>query len=168
MQLTQRALRNGRSAGRVRHILLYGTLCASEPAHADLGLGTALAPLGNRTLRATLYDLGAYPGLVLGRGMAAAELYRIEDGTILRRLDAYEGFDPRKAAQSLFVRTSIRLPPAAGARGPIEAWIYLYNGRTGRLREVPGGSWPAYRAARAGVICRCKTARRSPRAGRRS
>ncbi len=134
------------SAGReIRHVLLYGTLCAGEPAHARFRLGESLTLAGRRVVPGTLYDLGPYPGLVLDGGSGHAELYRIDDASALARLDRYEGYDPRNPAASLFVRTRLHVARHAhSSAGRLAAWVYVYNGSVAGCPAIQG-SWAAHR-----------------------
>jgi gamma-glutamylcyclotransferase (GGCT)/AIG2-like uncharacterized protein YtfP len=122
---------------------IYGTLKRAT-AHGACGRA-ALAFVGKRTITGTLYDLGAFPGYVPGRGTVAAELYRIRDPSILWRLDAFEGFVARAPQRSLFVRSTTHLPHGAPGRGALVAWIYVFNGPVAGHDEIRGGSWRDYR-----------------------
>jgi gamma-glutamylcyclotransferase (GGCT)/AIG2-like uncharacterized protein YtfP len=136
--------------GNVKHVFFYGTLCAGQAAHRRLGLRGRLVPLGERIVRGALFDLGPFPGLVLGAGETRAQLYRFKDRGVLERLDRYEGFDPARPSASPFLRTTVRAPRFASTPAPtLEAWIYVYNGSvTGRAR-IPGGYWIDYQQSRA-------------------
>ena len=131
-----------RARRTIRHIVFYGTLRAGHKEHSRLKLRMALAYVGKCQLDGKLYDLGRYPGLVLGAGQAEGEVYRIRDHALLARLDAFEGFDARKPARSRFVRkvVAVRRPPNSTVRIP--AWIYVFNGALNGRREVQGGAWP--------------------------
>lgn len=136
-------------ARRVGHVLLYGTLCASEPAHAQLRLRESLSYCGRRRVPGTLYDLGPYPGLVPGHGEARAELYRIDDARVLARLDRYEGYDPLDEAHSLFIRRPVHVPRHAhSAAASLAAWVYVYNGSVAGRPEIAGLGWPEHRRRR--------------------
>lgn len=140
-------------ARRVGHVLVYGTLCASEPAHARLNLRASLTYRGRRRVPGTLYDLGPYPGLVLDGGEARAELYRIDDAQVLARLDRYEGYDPVDEAESLFVRTRVRVPRHAQSTNAwLEAWIYVFNGSVAGRPVITARSWPEHRRRRDGSM----------------
>jgi gamma-glutamylcyclotransferase (GGCT)/AIG2-like uncharacterized protein YtfP len=54
-------------------LLLYGSLGRGEGMHRKLGLDKALQFVGRREIHGTLYDLGDFPGLVLGSGIVVAE-----------------------------------------------------------------------------------------------
>lgn len=144
-------------AGRpIEHVAFYGTLCAGLAPHARLGLATALEPLGRVTIRGTVYDLGAYPGIVLGKGQTQVELYRIVDASIIARLDRYERHNPRNRGGCLFRRASIRVPGrstnAGAPRGrgrPLDAWLYVFNRSIRGKRPIQGRSWAEHCAKRA-------------------
>lgn len=119
----------------VRHLLLYGTLRRSEPAHATLGLDHALRFVGPRTIAGHLYDLGDHPGLVPGDGVVHAELYRIENAGVLAALDRYEGSEFRRARRRI---------PGEGA-GAVESWIYEWAGPLAGAARIPSGRYPSRR-----------------------
>jgi gamma-glutamylcyclotransferase (GGCT)/AIG2-like uncharacterized protein YtfP len=136
-------------------LLLYGSLGSREPMHAKLGLDRALQSLGPREISGSLYDLGQYPGLVLGSGRVVAELFKIRDAFLLCRLDAYEEFDRGKPEQSLFIRTTLRLPRYRWRianklrRHPmIDAWIYVYNQPLEGKHKIEESSWQEYKRKR--------------------
>jgi gamma-glutamylcyclotransferase (GGCT)/AIG2-like uncharacterized protein YtfP len=126
----------------IRHIVFYGTLRAGYKAHARLGLGSALVYAGKCRLQGKLYNLGRYPGFVPGTARAEGEVYRISDPAVLARLDAFEGYDPRKPGRSRYLRKIVSVPRAHGSAVRVPAWIYVFNGATAGLLEVPGGVWP--------------------------
>jgi gamma-glutamylcyclotransferase (GGCT)/AIG2-like uncharacterized protein YtfP len=114
------------------HIFLYGTL---RPGHAPPEIAAAVSRLhwiGAGMVRGRLYDLGAYPGLVLDDSASEVrgEVFTVPDAETLARMDAYEGFYPGDSAASLYLRVKAAV---ALENGPIEAcWVYVYN------RPLPG------------------------------
>jgi len=123
--------------------------------HLELGLDQALQCLGLREIRGSLYDLGEFPGLVLGSGVVVAELFKIRDSSVLSRLDKYEEYNPAKPEQSLFQRTILQLPkyrsPIANKlrRNPkIDCWIYVYNQPIEGKRKIEEPSWHEYKRKR--------------------
>ena len=154
----------------VRHIVFYGTLASGERKHAELGLPRALTALGRRSLGGTLYDLGAFPGMVPGSGRVAVELYRIDDFSLLRWLDQYEGFEPKDPGGSLFVRRCVEVARFRNAGGPtIPAWVYFYNGPVDGAAVVVSGSWKGHRQQRGRrltVTSRYRSSKRFAPAGR--
>lgn len=92
-----------------------------------------------------LYDLGWYPGILLGgdcgdpelgpadgEGYVTCERIHVSEER-LRQLDNYEGYDPEYPEQSLYLREKVG-----------EDWIYTYN-RSFRGRPVvESGDWEQY------------------------
>jgi len=123
------------------HVFVYGSLLSGHRYHHVLG---PLSPIGRTHTRGlfTMYDLGAYPGLVRGGEAAAVihgEVYGVDPVT-LARLDALE------AHPDFYARERTVL-----GDGP-EAWIYLLvPAEASRARGRPvvtGGCWRSHVAAR--------------------
>jgi gamma-glutamylcyclotransferase (GGCT)/AIG2-like uncharacterized protein YtfP len=144
-------------SAKVEHIVFYGSLSSGEAPYAELGLARALELSGRIGLRGRLYDLGAYPGLVLGGQRAIeGELHRILDPSVLARLDRFEGYDARRPASSLFRRVSVEVPypgshadVSGAAARPITAWIYVFNGCARGRKSIDCKSWREHRLIRA-------------------
>jgi len=116
---------------RNEYLFSYGTL---QPRHAPRGVAgliSKLCPLGAGTVRGTLYDLGEYPGAVLGSAAnrrVFGTVFRLpNDAAVLRKLDEYEGFDASDPDGSLFVRR--RCPVMLQSGRILPCWIYEYNGK---------------------------------------
>lgn len=112
-------------------LFVYGTLRSGGGA-AGLLRGCRLAGAG--TVAGTLYDLGAYPALVLGgRGHVEGEVWRCP-ADALARLDEYEG-----VAEGLFERAVV------GVAG-VPCWTYVAGAlllpRLASERRIPSGRWP--------------------------
>jgi gamma-glutamylcyclotransferase (GGCT)/AIG2-like uncharacterized protein YtfP len=112
-------------------LFIYGTL-HPDRAPAEIAPTVALLkPLGSATLRGTLLNLGAYPGLLLhGKDEICGELFSLPEDVELRHrtwaaLDAYEGFRPSAPEYSLFTRVLTVVTLADGS--PRRAWVYLFN-----------------------------------------
>jgi gamma-glutamylcyclotransferase (GGCT)/AIG2-like uncharacterized protein YtfP len=117
--------RNGRC------LFLYGTL---HPDRAPAEIAPAarrLQPIGRGTIRARLYNLGAYPGVILADDTDPAaptvpgEVFLIPDVATLAALDAYEDYRPGSATDSLFLRTKAVVTFDDGSRK--SCWVYVYN-----------------------------------------
>jgi gamma-glutamylcyclotransferase (GGCT)/AIG2-like uncharacterized protein YtfP len=111
------------------HLFVYGTLRhGSNNKFARL-----LSELGTFVMDARvpgrLYDFGAYPGAVPSDQpdhWVHGEIHRLEDPSLLRSLDEYEGQEYERA----MVSTTVSL----------DCWIYWYVGNeAGRLIE--SGDW---------------------------
>jgi gamma-glutamylcyclotransferase (GGCT)/AIG2-like uncharacterized protein YtfP len=125
------------------HLFLYGTLL---PRHAPAEIAPAVARLrrlDEGTVRGYLYDLGEYPGAVADESAAGCihgTIFEMpEDDALLSALDDYEGFDPKHAETSLFVRALHPVTLAAG--GVLLCWMYAYNRVPARARLIPGGRY---------------------------
>lgn len=136
-------------------LLLYGSLGNRESMHTELSLDKALQPLGPREIPGSLYDLGEFPGLVLGPGVVVAELFKIRDLSVLLRLDEFEEYDHAELEQSLFRRTTLRLPRhrsriANKLRGnpTIDPWIYVYNQPIDGKDKIEELSWDEHKRKR--------------------
>ena len=124
-------------------LFAYGTLqpgCA--PAHiADLA--AKLRPVGEGFVRGKLYDLGGYPGAVPDANSESRIFGTVmelpEDPEILRRLDAYEEYDPRSPDTSEYVREPCEIELTAA--GMLECWIYRYNWKPDASRVIASGAW---------------------------
>jgi gamma-glutamylcyclotransferase (GGCT)/AIG2-like uncharacterized protein YtfP len=110
-------------------LFVYGTL---RPAHAPPEISDvvdALKPLGPATIRARLYDFGAYPGVILDdhtTEKVTGQIFDLPpDPTIIARLDEYEDYRPYDPANSLFkrLRTTATLPDGSHKL----CWVYVYN-----------------------------------------
>jgi gamma-glutamylcyclotransferase (GGCT)/AIG2-like uncharacterized protein YtfP len=111
------------------YLFAYGTL---QPGCVPAEISPATAKLrvvGEGFVYGVLYDLGGYPGAVpdaksTGR-IAGTVLELPEDASLLRELDAYEGFDPGAPEASEFVRVRQTVEMSEG--GAVECWMYRYN-----------------------------------------
>ena len=126
-----------------QYLFAYGTL---QHGHAPSEIAVAverLRPVGRGFVHGVLYDLGGYPGAALdpqsmGR-IAGTVLELPEDASVLRALDAYEGFDPEAPGTSEFVRERQSVELSGG--GKVECWFYRYNRPLGGARAIEGGAW---------------------------
>ena len=105
-------------------------------------LGAEFAGLG--TMRAKLYDLGAYPGAKAAGAepgqRVSGELYRLRDPEFaLTILDKYEGFFSREPIKSLFVRELVLVTLEDGRK--IRAWAYLYNCGIANAKLIASGCY---------------------------
>ena len=118
----------------------YGTLMRAFDAQARLGVEAQLSYVGSCDWVGEVYDLGRCPGAVPGEGRVQGELFRVAAPGVWTVLDAYEGYDPDRAAASPFVRRQVEL------RDPTDrtAWVYWFNGDVEDAPRVPEGDWAAY------------------------
>ncbi|MEM9030268.1 MAG: gamma-glutamylcyclotransferase family protein [Pseudomonadota bacterium] len=90
----------------------------------------------------TMYDLGAYPGVVVDHEMSrrvSGELLRLRSpAATLQWLDVYEGIAPGDLDPDY--RRAIR-PVTYGTTRACEAWVYVYQAPVAVARRVADGVW---------------------------
>ena len=134
-----------RGAGRHYRQLLfvYGTLgTGTGYAQARHLKRRCLIDLGPAWIAGRLYHLGRYPAAIPTDDAQERVYGRLcaltRPRECLRRLDAYEDYQPRRRAPSQFRRDRVaayRLPEGQ----PVNCWVYYYNGKlAGRPRIVSG------------------------------
>jgi gamma-glutamylcyclotransferase (GGCT)/AIG2-like uncharacterized protein YtfP len=112
-------------------LFIYGTLHPDRAAGEIAATARRLQSIGPATIRARLYNLGAYPGAILDASAPPipGELFTVPDAQTLAALDAYEDFRLADPAASLFLRVETIATALDGAPHP--CWVYVYN------RELP-------------------------------
>ena len=127
----------------VQYLFVYGTL---RPGHAPASVAAYVdgcACVGGGCTTGRLYDLRNFPGAIVdtaGEGKIYGQVLELPDEKTLRRLDAYEGYDPLDPAKSLFVRTEcdVRLDDEGRT---VRAWVYVYNRDVAAARLIPEGRY---------------------------
>jgi gamma-glutamylcyclotransferase (GGCT)/AIG2-like uncharacterized protein YtfP len=132
------------------YVFFYGTLL---PRHAPPVIASTVRRLrrvGRGSVQGCLYDLGRYPGAVLSKTgpLIQGEVFELpDDPEILRRLDAFEGFDPAQLESSEFVRREWPVALQGGKR--IDCWVYSYNRHPGAAPRIADGDFSKSRKSRA-------------------
>ncbi len=117
-------------------LFVYGQLRRGEIGYRRLDLEHRTDWLGRTGIRGQLYNLGDYPGLVLGgRGIVHGELLGFDDPALWPSLDDYETHDPEQPALSEYLRLETDL--LDGSR----AWTYVYNQPIEDRPLIAGGNW---------------------------
>jgi gamma-glutamylcyclotransferase (GGCT)/AIG2-like uncharacterized protein YtfP len=105
----------------------------------------SLGTLGFGTIAGRLYDLGAYPGVVLdGAGSRVrGELLIADDDQLMRdalhRLDRYEGCRSDDPPAGLYRRETTVTSLDDGAA--VECFVYVYNRDLSRADLIVSGCW---------------------------
>ena len=109
------------------NVFVYGTLLSGEHNH-DYYLSDSPC-IGRSTLTGyDMYDIGSFPGIVLGEGEIFGEVYNVSEET-LEELDYLEG------EGSLYIRKLVEVTMETGEK--ILASIYVYNRSIDGLETIP-------------------------------
>ena len=99
------------SAAAHRHVFVYGSLRAGG-SNDIARFSPPPERVGDADIAGTLYDLGAYPGAVLGgEGRVHGEIYRI-DAELEPQLDRLEGIAPDDSGEYAKREVLVRLGDA--------------------------------------------------------
>ena len=123
-------------------LFVYGTLLSGLSNHHHMQGASCLGPA---TMQGALFDLGAYPAMLLSghlsqpQGPVTGELYKIE-ASHWARLDALEEVDPGSIENSMYLRTTADvLWHSADGPQALRAQVYVYNwSLAGRARIAHG------------------------------
>ncbi len=120
-------------------LFVYGLLRSDMSAGLQGFVPGKARLIGRASVAGVLYDLGDYPGIVLGDGGAsvAGEVWEITDASAWETLDRFE--DIRADGTGQYRRETIPVTTADGGR--VLAQAYLYNRATDPLRVVASGDW---------------------------
>ena len=125
-------------------LFVYGTLRRGLAPSALADLVAGFDWEGEASVRGRLYDLGAYPGVVLepaGEELVHGEIASVDaDPPLWELLDGYEGVDPADPHAGLFRRVRCQAHLAGGERRCV--WIYEYARDPGAARLLPDGRYP--------------------------
>ena len=117
-------------------VAVYGLLRSGESGFERFGLAGAFTPLGPCVIPGRLYDLGAYPGLVIGAGEVIGELFEVRDPGVMPALDAFEDYWPDDPARSRYDRVQVRL-----IQPDQDAWVYRWRLGLEQARRIESGDW---------------------------
>lgn len=135
-------------------LVVYGSLMRDLPSSRGerdpdlldrLGVSAGLQRVGPCRIGGVLFDLGAYPALRRSpndAGSVCGELYTILDPAVLAVLDDFEGYDPRNASGSDYLRERVELLEPRG----VDAWVYVYNRAPDPISRIASGDWRAHLA----------------------
>lgn len=128
------------SAFAARHVFVYGTL-RSGGSNDIARFQPAPQRVADAVIAGTLYDLGAYPGAVLGgEGRVVGEIYRIS-AALEARLDLLEEVKPDGSGE--YVKRELRV-----AAGGLLLTCLVYEIHPDRIVGRPvieSGDWLASR-----------------------
>lgn len=123
-------------------LFVYGTLrrdCGND-LHRLIARNSDY--VGMATFQGNMYQVAEYPGIVPSDNVSdqvVGELYLLSNTIkLLNVLDEYEEYDPENAAESLFVRTEVKVIIDGEEK---IAYAYLYNRTTDPLTKITSGDY---------------------------
>ncbi len=143
------------NAESIRHVFVYGTLRRGQRNDIARIAVDDPAPilLGFASIDGAMFDLGEYPGAILGtevKGSAQilGEVYRVTPDVELR-LDVLEELLPEPTGEYFKREIEVGLsasPDGAHVEGPlVRCFVYEINGnRVTEARVIAHGDWAAY------------------------
>jgi gamma-glutamylcyclotransferase (GGCT)/AIG2-like uncharacterized protein YtfP len=140
------------------YLFVYGTLRPKMAPARLANLMREMRYLGKASTPGRLYDLDAYPGAILDLDCDTeikGEVFQLpDDGAVFTMMDAYEGFDPRYPASSLFVRRKCKVTLKHDDT-KLLCWIYVYNWQVSPEALIRSGDYLWHK--------KIKNLRRSPK-----
>jgi gamma-glutamylcyclotransferase (GGCT)/AIG2-like uncharacterized protein YtfP len=146
-----------------RYVFVYGTLRRGEERDINC-LTPAPRWLASASVEGVLYDLGEYPGLVLGRASGPGQtkvkgdVYEIA-GELEPLLDEIEGVAPQPNGEYARRQVLVYLEPLGqplarnerGLASPLTCLVYEVTPvRMAGCTVIEGGDWVGFRLAREG------------------
>jgi len=125
-----------------QQLFVYGTLRPAMKHPMYRVLEPYVDTVQPATVPGELFDLGAYPGLVLSDNGDAVvgELLGLRDAhACLRKMDAYEGCGPSNPTPHEFARTTTAATLSDGTT--VNAWVYIYAFSTDDRPRVDSGDY---------------------------
>jgi len=130
-------------------IFVYGTLRRDPESELSDLLARHWRFIGAATVQGRLFDLGAYPGLVLDEtnGHVSGELYQITTSwpQVIERLDEYEGCTTADPQPHEYRRELVEAMRPSGDL--ISAWAYVLNRDPHGLPIIESGDYLTWRAS---------------------
>jgi gamma-glutamylcyclotransferase (GGCT)/AIG2-like uncharacterized protein YtfP len=120
------------------YLFAYGTLIPGCEPKAMNAVCSRLTVVGEGTVRGTLYDLGAFPGVIEGDGIVHGIVLRVPPHA-WPAMDAYEGCPITGGDEGLFRRVMTRATLADGRA--VDCWVYVYALDVRGRHSVPSGDW---------------------------
>lgn len=132
------------------NLFVYGTLrrslISAQKNAALINIMSELKFIGEGSVNGQLYDLGDYPGAIVGENFdnkIIGEVYQLDDPqAVLTVLDQYEGFIPGELEASLFARIKVKVSMSDDLA--IEAWMYVYNDWVATGKLIESGDYSEY------------------------
>ncbi len=128
------------TASATRHVFVYGTL-----RRGDVRDITRLQPapqfIGMGSVAGVLYDLGPYPGLLLGgEGRVLGEVYGIS-AELEQGLDEIEEVWPQQTGEYSKREVTVQMDGGPAIAGPVCLVYEINASRLAGCPVIPSGDW---------------------------
>lgn len=136
------------ATNNIYHLFVYGTLRSGFRSPAYEYISRHFDLIGEGKVKGRLYDLGEYPAAVpvTDEAFIIGELYLAKEPSefswAIGQLDDYEGVFNEPGEPQLYRRELAEIFMPAG---PVQAWIYWYNGDVTGKPVVSSGDILDYR-----------------------
>ena len=125
------------------HLFVYGTLMSSVNNNMSHFLQANAHLIGNAYINGKLYEVGGYPGAVIGSNPldhVHGQLFKIiNTETLFMVLDEYEGIGDGNPADYEYVRTQVMAYLEDG--NTLNAWCYTYNFSIDTFQLISSGRY---------------------------
>ena len=126
------------------NLFVYGTLKNGKLQAVMPEVAPYLKRKGKGFVKATLYNVGEFPGAIKesGNSKVYGEILEISSDKkqlVLDLLDEYEELNDKQPEQSLFIRKMTLVNGDDGKK--TRAWIYWYNKDVKGLKEIENGRY---------------------------
>lgn len=121
-------------------VFVYGTLLRGLERSSVLKTSSYGGPA---IIKASLYDLGPYPGIRQGLCTTVGEIYDIDEEK-LRELDQIEAYDESSPSSSLFVRKKLKVARLADGKAT-GAFVYFFNDSCEEVNLIEHGDYRRHR-----------------------
>lgn len=116
-------------------LFVYGTLRRDFSLPLKEAVAGHLLYIGTGRVKATLYDLGAYPGAVKeGNSEIVGDVVELQSETVLAVLDEYEGDEYRRDVEAVKLSSG----------ETVQAWMYWYTGNTNESTLIKNDDYLHY------------------------
>lgn len=132
-----------------QYLFVYGTLCEDADHEMYRVLARSAHFVADGEVRARLFDLGSYPGIVLSSAAedrVAGEVYELDQEVaenVLRVLDDYEGLGPSDNALHEYQRLIVKVTLRDGRE--LHAWAYVLAEAEPRHPRIASGDYLAWK-----------------------
>lgn len=117
----------------IEYLFVYGTLKSMFKNPGATKLREASELVGTATIKGSLYDMGAYPALVLdSKELVYGELYKVKESVVFDWLDEYE------EVPILYMRRKVK----AKCEGEkYKCFVYEYAGHVYQYPRLESGTY---------------------------